>query len=68
MGPIRRTGLFGGPFFSGLSKSYTGATAVLVDELKISSINSTPAFLRALRMADALASVIAVCPSADSAR
>jgi hypothetical protein len=34
MGPMRRTGLFGGPFFSGLSKSYTGATAVLVDELK----------------------------------
>ena len=33
-----------------------------------SSINSTPAFSRALRMADALANVIAVFPSTDSAR
>ena len=33
-----------------------------------SSINSTPAFSRALRMAGALASVIAVFPSTDSAR
>jgi hypothetical protein len=33
-----------------------------------SSIKSTPAFLRALQMADALANVIAVFPSTDSAR
>jgi hypothetical protein len=33
-----------------------------------SSINSTPAFSRALRMAVALATVIAVIPSTDSAR
>jgi hypothetical protein len=33
-----------------------------------SSINSTPAFSRARRMADALANVIVVFPSVDSAR
>jgi hypothetical protein len=36
MGPMRRTGLFGVPFFSRFSKSYTGATAVLVDEFDAS--------------------------------
>jgi hypothetical protein len=38
---ILRIGLFAGPFFPRLSKSYTGATTILVDELNAGSFQGT---------------------------